>query len=185
MLFIGLFTNFHSFISLFYKRFLISCLLHRILNLCSTYVNFHVQLEIVRKLFNLNGFPSHMFDHLVRRFLNNSELKIEDADVKDDVKMAWHIHTWAYHAIFTSSLMFASSILSSLISSNLNPSFTQFLKKMFISAFHSLAHSLFKFALKSPDFAMLLIPTLTFDLFFTHPHASLPSFLLRIATLSF
>ncbi len=44
-----------------------------------------------------------------------SELKIEDADVKDDVKLAWHIHTWEYHAIFTSSLTSASSILSSLL----------------------------------------------------------------------
>ncbi len=69
--FTGLFTNFHSFIPPSYKRSLISCLLHRIFNLCSSYENFHVQLEIVRKLFNLNGFPSHMFDNVVRRFLNN------------------------------------------------------------------------------------------------------------------
>ena len=131
--FTGLFTNFHSFIPLSYKRSLISCLLHRIFNLCSTYENFHVQLEIVRKLFNLNGFLSHMFDDLVRRFLNNL---FEPKPI---------IHTVP--------------------------------KKMFISAFHSLAHTLFKFALKSPDFAMLLILTLTFDLFFAHPHASLPSFL--------
>ena len=69
--FTGLFTNFHSFIPLAYKRSLVSCLLHRIFNLCSTYENFHAQLEVVRKLFNLNGFPFHMFDHLVRRFLDN------------------------------------------------------------------------------------------------------------------
>ena len=69
--FTGLFTNFHSFIPLAYKRSLVFCLLHRIFNLCSTYENFHAQLEVVRKLFNLNGFPSHMFDHLVRRFLDN------------------------------------------------------------------------------------------------------------------
>ena len=69
--FTGLFTNFHSYISLAYKRFLVFCLLNRIFNICSSYENFHIQLEVVRKLFNLNGFPSHMFDHLVRRFLNN------------------------------------------------------------------------------------------------------------------
>ena len=69
--FTGLFTHFHSFIPLAYKRSLVSCLLHRIFNLCSNYENFHVQLEVVRKLFNLNEFPSHMFDQLVRRFLNN------------------------------------------------------------------------------------------------------------------
>ena len=68
--FTGLFTNFHSFIPLAYKRSLISCLLYRIFNLCSSYENFHTQLEVIRKLFNLNGFPSHMFDRLVHRFLN-------------------------------------------------------------------------------------------------------------------
>ena len=49
--FTGLFTNFHSFIPLAYKRSLVSCLLHRIFNLCSSYENFHAQLEVVRKLF--------------------------------------------------------------------------------------------------------------------------------------
>ena len=67
----SLFTNFHGFIPLAYKRSLVSCLLHRIVILCSTYENFHAQFEVVRKLFNLNGFPSHMFDHLVRRLLDN------------------------------------------------------------------------------------------------------------------
>ena len=63
----GLFTNFHSFVPLAYKRSLVFCLLHRIFHLCSSYENFHAQLE----KFNLNGFPTHMFDQLVRRFLNN------------------------------------------------------------------------------------------------------------------
>ena len=69
--FIGLFINFHSFIPLAYKRPLVSCLLHRIFNLCSSYENFHAQLEDVRKLLNQNSFHSHMFHHLVGRFLNN------------------------------------------------------------------------------------------------------------------
>ena len=69
--FTGLFTNFHSFISLNYKRSLVSCLLHRVFNLSSSYENFHVQLETIRKLFNLNGFPSHMFDSIVRHFRDN------------------------------------------------------------------------------------------------------------------
>ena len=68
--FTGLFTNFHSLIPFAYKRSLISCLLYRIFNLCSSYENFHTQLEVIRKLFNLNSFPSHMFDRLVHRFLN-------------------------------------------------------------------------------------------------------------------
>ena len=68
--FTGLFINCYSFIPLAYKRSLVSCLLYRIFNLCSSYENFHIQLEVIRKLFNLNGFPSHMFDHLAHCFLN-------------------------------------------------------------------------------------------------------------------
>ena len=67
----GLFTKFHSFVPLVYKRPNVCCLLHRIFHLCSSYENFHTQLEAVRELFNLNGFPTHMFDQLVRHFLNN------------------------------------------------------------------------------------------------------------------
>ena len=129
--FAGLFTNFHSFIPLASKRSLVSCLMHQIFNLCSTYENFHAQLEVVRKLFNLNSFPSHMFDHLVRRFLDNM---FEPKPI---------VHT--------------------------------VLRKLSISAFPSLAHTLFKFAIKSPDFAIL-----TFDLFFAPLHVTLLSFLLRI-----
>ena len=55
--FTGLFTNFNSFILLAYKQNLVSCLIHRIFNLCSSYENFHTQLEVVRRLFNSNGFP--------------------------------------------------------------------------------------------------------------------------------
>ena len=69
--FTGLFTNFHSFITLTYKRCLVSCLVHRIFNLCSSYENFHTQLEVVN-LLKLNGFSSHMFERITRRFLDNT-----------------------------------------------------------------------------------------------------------------
>ena len=70
--FTGLFTNFNSYNPLAYKQNLVSCLIHRVFNLCSSYENFHTQLEVVRKLFNSNGFPSHMFDRIVRRFLEHT-----------------------------------------------------------------------------------------------------------------
>ena len=69
--FTGLFTNFHSFVPLVYERSLVCCLLHRFFHLCSSYKNFHAQLDVDRKLFNLNAFPTHIFDQLVRHFLNN------------------------------------------------------------------------------------------------------------------
>ena len=68
----GLFTNFHSFIPRTCKRCLVSCLIHRIFNLCSSCENFYTQLEVVRNRFKLNGFPSHMFERITRRFLDNT-----------------------------------------------------------------------------------------------------------------
>ena len=70
--FTGLFTNFPSFIPLTYKRCLVPCLVHCIFNICSSYKNFYTELEVVRNLFKLNGFPFHMFEHIVRRFLDNT-----------------------------------------------------------------------------------------------------------------
>ena len=67
----GLFTNFHSLVPLAYKRSLVCCWLHRIFHPCSSYGNFHAQLEVIRKLFNLNSFPTQVFNQLVRHFLNN------------------------------------------------------------------------------------------------------------------
>ena len=32
----------------------------------------HIQLEVVRNLFKLNGFPSHMFERITRRFFDNT-----------------------------------------------------------------------------------------------------------------
>ena len=70
--FTGLFTNFHSFIPLTCKRCLVSCLIQRIFNLCSSSKNYHTQLEVVRNLLKLNDFPSHMFERITRRFLDNT-----------------------------------------------------------------------------------------------------------------
>ena len=70
--FTGLFTNFHSFVCLVYKRSLVCCLLHRIFHLCSSYENFHAQLKVIRKLFNLNGFPTHIC--LINLFATSSTI---------------------------------------------------------------------------------------------------------------
>ena len=46
----------------------------------------------------------------------NSELKIDDADVNDDVKMAWHVHKWAQQPFSRRHRRPRRVILSSLIS---------------------------------------------------------------------
>jgi hypothetical protein len=68
--FTGLFTNFHSFIPFQYKRCLISSLLYLFFSICSSYENFHAQLELFRKVFNRNGYPTRLFDRCVRVFLD-------------------------------------------------------------------------------------------------------------------
>ena len=67
--FTGLFTNFHSSIPLAYKRSLVSCLLYiEFLTSVPAIKNFTFNLKLSG---NMNGFPSHMFDPLFRRFLDN------------------------------------------------------------------------------------------------------------------
>ena len=55
--FTGLFTNFNSFIPLTYKQNLVSCLIHRIFNLCSSYENFHTSLKLSESYLTRMVFP--------------------------------------------------------------------------------------------------------------------------------
>ena len=64
------FYEFHSFIPFQYKRCLSSSPLYRFFSVCSSYENFHVQLELFRKVFNRNGYPTRLFDRCVRVFLD-------------------------------------------------------------------------------------------------------------------
>ena len=51
-----------------YKRCLITSLLHRFFSICSSYENFHVELELFGKVFNRNRYPTRLFDSCVRSF---------------------------------------------------------------------------------------------------------------------
>ena len=84
------------------------------------------------------------------------------------LKLLGNCLTWMVSLSICLTIFF---IVSSTIFSNLNPLFTRSLRNLFISAFLSLTHTLFKFAPKSLDLTMLLIPILTFNLFpllYTH-----------------
>ena len=70
--FTGLFTNFHSFIPFTYKQGLILSLLHRCFNICSSYENFHKELEMLKSIFKTNGFPTHSFDKCASLFLDKT-----------------------------------------------------------------------------------------------------------------
>ena len=106
------FLIFHSFIPLAYKRSLVSCLLPRIFNLCSSHENFHAQLEVVRKLLNVNGFPSHMFDHLVR--LNIFERKTTVYTFPRKIVYFYSLFPWGEGFGVTYSITDRTSFNSSL-----------------------------------------------------------------------
>ena len=66
--FTGLFTNFRSFIPLKYKKGLILILFDRFSKICSTYENFHQEVEKFRTIIELNGCPTHLWDKCVQSF---------------------------------------------------------------------------------------------------------------------
>jgi hypothetical protein len=43
---------------------------YRFFSICSSYENFHVQLELFREVFTQNGYPTRLFNRCVRLFLD-------------------------------------------------------------------------------------------------------------------
>ena len=54
--FSGIFTNFESFVPEMHKRGLIETLLHRIFRLCSSYENFHREIETLKSIFKHSNY---------------------------------------------------------------------------------------------------------------------------------
>ena len=54
--FSGVFTNFESFIPEMHKHWLIETLLHRSVRLCSSYENFHQEIETLKSIFKHNHY---------------------------------------------------------------------------------------------------------------------------------
>ena len=69
----GLFYHFNSFIPDAYKNNLMYCLISRMYRIASSYAIFHPDGDLMKlkNKFLKNGFPSHLFDSIVERFLNN------------------------------------------------------------------------------------------------------------------
>ena len=68
--FMGLFTNFDSFIPISYKKGLICTLLFRYFNITASYAIFHAEVEKFKKIMILNDYPENFFDRIVRSFFN-------------------------------------------------------------------------------------------------------------------
>ena len=68
--FSGVYTNFDSFISETYKTGLIKSLLFRCFNLCSDFVKFHHEINILKGILYKNSYPRDFVDKSIKEFLD-------------------------------------------------------------------------------------------------------------------
>ena len=64
--FSGVFTNFESFIPEMHKHWLIETLFHRSFRLCSSYENFHQEIETLNSIFPPNSYPQNFVNQFNR-----------------------------------------------------------------------------------------------------------------------
>ena len=73
--FSDVFTNFESFIPHMHNCGLIETLLHRSFRSCSSYENFHREIEILKSIFKHNNYPKNFVNQCVKKFLNKLFIK--------------------------------------------------------------------------------------------------------------
>ena len=66
--FSGVFTNLESFIPDMHKRGLIETLLHRSFRFCSSYQNFHREIETLKSIFKHNNYSQNFVNQCIRSF---------------------------------------------------------------------------------------------------------------------
>ena len=69
--FSGLFTNFKSFIPTVYKIGLVYTLLRRCFNITSSYEKLHNEINALKQILKLNGYPNQFIDRCKKQFLQN------------------------------------------------------------------------------------------------------------------
>ena len=52
-----------------FKRGLVRCLIHRAWKICSSYENFHRELEFLKSVLAANGYPSNFVDSCIQKYL--------------------------------------------------------------------------------------------------------------------
>ena len=67
--FSGIFTNFKSFIPTVYKFGLVYTLLHRCFNTTSSYEQFHNEINALKQILKLNGYPTQFIDRCMKQFI--------------------------------------------------------------------------------------------------------------------
>ena len=75
--FSGVFTNFGSFIPKSYKCNLRFTLLHRAFKLCSSFECFHQEIDKLKTIFEINGYPKSLVDFCIKKYLDKVFIKKE------------------------------------------------------------------------------------------------------------
>ena len=73
--FSGVFTNFESYIAEMHKPGLIETLLHRSFRLCSSYENFHQEIETLKLIFKHKHYPQNFLNWCIKKSLNKLFIK--------------------------------------------------------------------------------------------------------------
>ena len=68
--FSGVFTNYHAYIPIEYKKGLLLTLLHRAYTINSAYTSLHQEIEKLKKIFTKNGYPMRFIDKCILKFFN-------------------------------------------------------------------------------------------------------------------
>ena len=66
--FSGVFTNFTSFLPIYFKHGLIYSLLFRSFRICSDFSRFHAEVDNIKKILSRNSYPNSVIDFCIRTF---------------------------------------------------------------------------------------------------------------------
>ena len=69
-----------------WKRGLILCLLNIAKHVCSSEDLFNLEVDKLRQMFKLNGYPLYYFNKVLDKFLNSSNNDNDNLDSNDDVE---------------------------------------------------------------------------------------------------
>jgi hypothetical protein len=78
----GLYTHFNSCTLYNYKISSIKTLLYRAIKLCSTWLEFHVEVQRLQQIFVNNGYPQRIVDNIIKKVVNKYNSR--DSHSSDD-----------------------------------------------------------------------------------------------------
>ena len=89
--------SFFSFCFFNFKVNAIKTLVYRAYHLCSSYLDFHEEIEFLKNFFVNNGFPCNLFYSIVRNFLNNRYNSVENL-TEENKKMYFSLLYFGYQS---------------------------------------------------------------------------------------